>query len=41
MKAAAPLIKDSLSNVRYGTAVALTGPIVPGDVNTLRIHLRR
>ncbi len=37
----APLIRQSLLNAeRFGIDVALTGPIVRGDIGTLRAHLR-
>ncbi len=36
-----PLIEATLANVREkGTVDALTGPIVRGDLNTLRVHLQ-
>ena len=39
-KALWPLITGSLKNIeRFGTQSALTGPIVRGDVNTLKKHL--
>ena len=39
-KALWPLITGSLDNIeRFGTQSALTGPIVRGDINTLKKHL--
>jgi predicted short-subunit dehydrogenase-like oxidoreductase (DUF2520 family) len=36
----APLIRQSLANAeRFGIETALTGPIVRGDIGTLRAHL--
>lgn len=41
IKAIAPLIDATLSNIREkGTLEALTGPIVRGDLNTVRVHLQ-
>lgn len=39
--AISPLLESTLANVREkGTVEALTGPIVRGDCNTLRVHLQ-
>ncbi len=39
-KALWPLITGSLGNIEhFGTQSALTGPIVRGDINTLKKHL--
>ncbi|HLU24639.1 MAG TPA: Rossmann-like and DUF2520 domain-containing protein [Longimicrobiales bacterium] len=40
--AALPLIRGTLDNLDHlGVAAALTGPIVRGDVDTVRLHLQR
>jgi len=42
VEAALPLIRGTLDNLEHlGVAAALTGPIVRGDVDTVRLHLRR